>query len=483
MENHMVSLAVLIIIIIILYKQLKKSMANKRHRFETSDVIKMLDSSTEDPMMCGSDDEFDDFDEDNTDPSDDERIPSPLPQDYTILATSTNIASTCIQTSSITSADNQHLPQSISPLPSSSSLSPGPIFTTSMGTTISPITSVLPLLSMPSSITSNTPLSSTPVGNPTSKKRQLKCSKQTSNPTSKKNPPYKEWTANLKPVIIHPYALIKGPQFTVEQCPIKVFDWFFTDTLKIHIVNQTNLYALQYMGQEKYDQWEPITVTELSAYLGFSILMGVVDLPAIEDYWKKDEIFHYSPVASRISRNRFRDISRYLHFADNTKLKERGEEGYDRLGKVRPIIEHFQEVFSKNYIPRREQSIDEAMIPFQGRSTMKQYMPLKPVKRGFKVWVQADAVNGYFCQFDVYTGTSTEADSIGDLGLGGDVVKKLTRSLVGSYAHIFFDNFFSSPKLLDALYIDKIFACGTVRTNRKEYPVDLNPKVVKLKER
>ena len=78
----MVSLAVLIIIIIILYKQLKKSMANKRHRFETSDVIKMLDSSTEDPMMCGSDDEFDDFDEDNTDPSDDERIPSPLPQDY-----------------------------------------------------------------------------------------------------------------------------------------------------------------------------------------------------------------------------------------------------------------------------------------------------------------------------------------------------------------------------------------------------------------
>ena len=117
-------------------------MTNKRQRFETSDVIKMLDSSAEDPMMCGSNDEFDDFDED-TDPSDDERIPLPSPLDYTssilpsssslllsdtdiiplspppllppILATSTNIASTCIQTSSITSADNQHLPQCISP--------------------------------------------------------------------------------------------------------------------------------------------------------------------------------------------------------------------------------------------------------------------------------------------------------------------------------------------------------------------------------
>lgn len=43
-------------------------MANKRQRFETSDVIKMLDSSTEDAVMCGSDDEFDDFDEEDTDP-------------------------------------------------------------------------------------------------------------------------------------------------------------------------------------------------------------------------------------------------------------------------------------------------------------------------------------------------------------------------------------------------------------------------------
>ena len=77
------------------------------------------------------------------------------------------------------------------------------------------------------------------------------------------------------------------------------------------------------------------------------------------------------------------------------------------------------------------------MIPFQGRSTMKQYMPLKPEKR---VWVRADAVNGYFCQFDVYTGKSTEAESIGDLGLDGDVAMKSTRSPVGSYAHIFFDN-------------------------------------------
>ena len=48
--------------------------------------------------------------------------------------------------------------------------------------------------------------------------------------------------------------------------------------------------------------------------------------------------------------------------------------------------------------------MDEAMIKFQGRSSFKQYMPAKPIKRGIKVWVLGDSSNGYFSKFDVYTG-------------------------------------------------------------------------------
>lgn len=35
---------------------------------------------------------------------------------------------------------------------------------------------------------------------------------------------------------------------------------------------------------------------------------------------------------------------------------------------------------------------------------MKQYMPKKPVKCGFKVWMLADAHTGYVSGFEVYTG-------------------------------------------------------------------------------
>ena len=113
--------------------------------------------------------------------------------------------------------------------------------------------------------------------------------------------------------------------------------------------------------------------------------MGVAHLPALDDYWSTDPTLHYSPVADRISRDRFREISRYLHFVDNTTLPEQGSPGYDRLGKVRPVIDHLSKRFADLYKPHREVAVDEAMIKFTGRSSVKQYMPMKPVKRGIKV--------------------------------------------------------------------------------------------------
>ena len=80
---------------------------------------------------------------------------------------------------------------------------------------------------------------------------------------------------------------------------------------------QSNKYASECMG-EKFSTWKQITVEELLAYMGCMVLMGIVQLPSTKDYWKKNETYHYTPVASRISRNRFYELHRYLHFADNS---------------------------------------------------------------------------------------------------------------------------------------------------------------------
>ena len=99
---------------------------------------------------------------------------------------------------------------------------------------------------------------------------------------------------------------------------------------------------------------------------------------------------------------RFRGI--YLHFTNNADIIPHGQEGHDRLAKVRPVLDSVRVSFLSNYKPNRENALDEAMVKFDGRSSIQQYVSLKPVRRGFKVWVRADSINGYMCDFAVYTG-------------------------------------------------------------------------------
>ena len=202
----------------------------------------------------------------------------------------------------------------------------------------------------------------------------------------------------------------------------------------------------------QHDKWTPLTTAELKAYMGFSIFMGIVKLPSIENYWRRDVQFHYSPIASKISRDRFRDIRRYLHFTDNTTLPTPGTPGSDRLAKVRPLFNKINErcsaaynlgrevavdeamikyrlakvrpLFNKinercsaAYNLGREVAVDEAMIKFQGRSPLKQYLPNKPVKRGIKVWVLADIFVG-----GVWSGWGVVGGCVGVCGVGGGVV-------------------------------------------------------------
>lgn len=131
------------------------------------------------------------------------------------------------------------------------------------------------------------------------------------------------------------------------------------------------------MGEEKFQVCQQVSVEEIMAYMGFMILMGIVKLPSLSDYWKRNEIFHYKPIASRITRDRFFEIQRYLHFSNNSTLADPGTDGYDRLGKIRPVIQMINAELLALYHPHKEVSIDEAMIAFKGRSSMKQYMPKK----------------------------------------------------------------------------------------------------------
>ena len=169
-------------------------------------------------------------------------------------------------------------------------------------------------------------------------------------------------------------------------------------------------------------------------------------------------------------------LKQYFHVSDRQAEPARDNQ-YDRLFKVRPILEHVSKSFLERYTLGQEVSVDEAMVKFTGKLSFRQYMPAKPIKRGIKIWMACDANSSYLSRFKVYLG---HTGNVTEHGLGYNVVTSLTDNLHQSCRHVYFDNFFTSIPLMERLFDCGLYSCGTVRANRKGFPSDLKkPRDVK----
>ena len=237
----------------------------------------------------------------------------------------------------------------------------------------------------------------------------------------------------------------------------------FSMNIVNHIVCETNKYALQCLtaaGQEP-KSFERVTATELLAYFGLCVAMSMHRLPNIRDYWSRDWILGVPSLAKTMTVARFETVTRYLHLNDNSKMPARDSPGFDKLFKLRPFLNSIRANFLSQYVPHKQVAIDEAMIKFKGRSSLKQYMPMKPIKRGIKMWCRADGINGYLNDFDIYTGKSGDGVTP---DLGFSVVTKLCSAIYGKWHDVYFDNFFTSLELLQTLFCNKTLACGTLKS-------------------
>lgn len=254
-----------------------------------------------------------------------------------------------------------------------------------------------------------------------------------------------------------------GPNYDFTTfTPYEIFEQTFgLETLNL-IIQQSNIYATQ-NGKSLN-----LTIDELKAFLGILVIMGFHNLPSIKLYWSQDSNFKVDRISDVITQKRFLAILRYIHLNDNNQMPKRGELNYDKLYKLRPMIDMLNENFKQLYTPKREISIDESMVGFKGRSSLKQYMPMKPTKRGFKIWVMA-CTSGYMVSFQVYQGKEEASENT----LGERVILQLCRPYMDKGYCLFFDNFFSTLPLINMLLNRQTFACGTFRVNRKNYPKEL----------
>lgn len=236
----------------------------------------------------------------------------------------------------------------------------------------------------------------------------------------------------------------------------------FPDELIEHIVVETNRYAQECIAMKPDAEWFETTLDEMKAFIGLHVLFDIKKLPATPLYWSSDPLLGVPEVQKIMSRNRFDKLSKYLHLNNNANQVPREDPTHDKLFKVRPVLGRVIQCCQTEIRPEKDLSVDEAM---------KQYMPMKPVKRGIKVWVCAESSSGFVCDFQVYTGK--RQDGAAEQNLGYRVVNDLTRNFTGRNHHVFYDNYFSSVKLAEDLLEDNIYSCSTARANRKDFPKEL----------
>ena len=124
------------------------------------------------------------------------------------------------------------------------------------------------------------------------------------------------------------------------------------------------------------------------------IHMGITPAPNYRLYWTKDKQFRISGIAEVMSRDRFEQIKRFIYF--NTFQEANRSE--DSLRKLKSIYNAISKSCKDHWKGSTNLSIDEPMIAFSGEHCGTVYVPRKPIKNGFKMFVLAD-VTGYVIKF------------------------------------------------------------------------------------
>ena len=244
-----------------------------------------------------------------------------------------------------------------------------------------------------------------------------------------------------------------------DDTPYNYFKSFVTDEMFEHIALESNKYAHQKKGEILQT-----TAQELETFVGLYFHMGLVKMQSVCSYWENET--RYPPVADVMPRNRFQKIASMIHLQDNLEVTE--EQKQDKAWKIRPWFDYLNLNFA-TVSPSENQSIDEAIVAFKGRSHLKQYLPKKPKKWGFKLWARCSST-GFMHEFDLYQGKGTgrdDPDDVADCGLGGNVVLKLTASLPSNRGFkIFADNYFSNLAMAGELAKRGFCYVGTITANR-----------------
>jgi len=244
---------------------------------------------------------------------------------------------------------------------------------------------------------------------------------------------------------------------------LKCFQKIFPRSLHINISQCTNkrLQILREKKKKTKDEIRDSDSSEIMLTLGCLLVMSYNKLPKVYDYWSQNPFMGNQAIKMGMARNRFQLLMSKLYFNHPKPPTNAPKTNY-----IDEMVNCLKYTFLNTRRESPFQSLDESMMKFKGRSSFKQYMPLKPIKRGIKICEHCDSITGYAYDFNIYSGKNESNDTENRI-LGERVVMKLAETIREPNVVLTFYRFFTSVRLLTIIDYP---ALGTCIMNRKNVP-------------
>jgi hypothetical protein len=175
-----------------------------------------------------------------------------------------------------------------------------------------------------------------------------------------------------------------------------------------------------------------------------------------------------------MSYSQFAKIKKFLSISHSTEESKK-QAFNDPIWKVRDFLNKMNLKFQQYYTPGEYFTIDEGMIPFNGRVHFKVFNPDKPTKWGIKEFILCDAVTAYTFQIKLYHGQTMWSQEFGENIVINDannqsrtmeLVIQMLKNYENKQHKVVMDNYYTSWKLFRELKNRGFGALGTIRHNR-----------------
>ena len=195
-------------------------------------------------------------------------------------------------------------------------------------------------------------------------------------------------------------------------------------------------------------------------FFGILIYMGIVKKPSCKEYWSKSILFGNPGFRELMTIDHFEQIRSYLHFVDEKESNKK-----DPFYKIRPMVDHIISSSQKLFSPEQCLTIDESMIRFNGRSGHKVYMPLKPIRYGFKAYVLTESSSGYVLNWMLHQRGKKQTLQ--------KTIELLTNNLKNKGHQISMDRFYTTLDVVNYLTEIGFRVIGAVMQNRARLPENI----------